>query len=150
MLLPIFNSRVSCEAETVSRRLPPFSMMPVTRPTSSINPVNMGKDYHLGVGRSLNMKYYAMVEIDITDQSWISDYVKNVTPMLERHGGRYLPRTSKIERMERDREPPQVVVLVEFPSKDAAERFYASDEYRPYLQSRKAGGKNEFLLFAGE
>ncbi len=96
------------------------------------------------------MKYYAMVEIDITDQSWISDYVKNVTPMLERHGGRYLARTSKIERVEGDRKSPQVVVLVEFPSKEAAERFYGSDEYRPYLQSRKAGGKNEFLLFAGE
>ncbi|HZU41298.1 MAG TPA: DUF1330 domain-containing protein [Terriglobales bacterium] len=96
------------------------------------------------------MKYYAMVEIDITDQSWIADYVKNVTPMLERHGGRYLARTSKIERVEGDRKSPQVVVLVEFPSKEAAERFYGSDEYRPYLQSRKAGGKNEFLLFAGE
>ena len=96
------------------------------------------------------MKYYAMVEIDITDQSWVADYVKNVTPMLERHGGRYLARTSKIERMEGDRKLPQVVVLVEFPSKEAAERFYGSDEYRPYLQSRKAGGKNEFLLFAGE
>ena len=33
------------------------------------------------------MRYYAIVEIDITDQSWVADYVKNVTPMLERHGG---------------------------------------------------------------
>lgn len=96
------------------------------------------------------MRYYAIVEIDITDQSWVADYVKNVTPMLERHGGRYLARTSKIERMEGDRKPPQVVVLVEFPSKAAAESFYQSEEYRPYLQRRKAGGKNEFLLFAGE
>ena len=96
------------------------------------------------------MRYYAIVEIDITDQSWVADYVKNVTPMLERHGGRYLARTSKIERIEGDRKLPQVVVLVEFPSKEAAERFYGSGEYRPYLELRKAGGKNEFLLFAGE
>ena len=96
------------------------------------------------------MKYYAIAEIDVTDQSWVSDYVKNVTPMLERYGGRYLARTSKIEKLEGDRKRPQIIVLVEFPSKEAAERFYQCDEYRPYLQSRKAGGKNEFVLVAGE
>jgi|SRR5579864_928278 len=96
------------------------------------------------------MNYYAIVEIDITDQAWVADYVKNVTPMLERHGGRYLARTSKIEKLEGERKRPQIVVLVEFPSKDAAERFYQCEEYRPYLQSRKAGAKNEFLLIAGE
>lgn len=96
------------------------------------------------------MKYYGMVEIDITDQSWVADYVKNVTPMLERHGGRYLARTSKIERIEGTRKPPQIMVLVEFPSKEAAERFYGSDEYRPFLQKRKAGANNQFMLIAGE
>ena len=25
------------------------------------------------------MKYYAVAEIDITDQNWVRDYVKNVT-----------------------------------------------------------------------
>lgn len=96
------------------------------------------------------MKYYAIAEIDIVDQGWVADYVKNVTPMLERYGGRYLARTSKIDKLEGDRKPPQLVVLVEFPSKEAAERFYQSEEYRPYLQARKAGGKNEFILVAGE
>ncbi len=96
------------------------------------------------------MRYYGIVQIDITDQSWVGDYVKNVTPMLERFGGRYLARTSNIERVEGDGKPPQVVVLVEFPSKEAAQRFYQSEEYRPYLQRRKAGGKNDFLLIAGE
>ena len=39
------------------------------------------------------MKYYAVAEIDIADLSWIAAYVKNVTGMVERHGGRYLART---------------------------------------------------------
>src|SRR5205807_1052687 len=34
------------------------------------------------------MKYYAVAEIDISDRSWVSAYVKNVTPMVERYGGR--------------------------------------------------------------
>ena len=96
------------------------------------------------------MKYYGLVELEIKDQSWVPDYVKNVTPMLERYGGRYLARTSKVEKVEGTGKPPQIVVLVEFPSKEAADRFYQSEEYRPYLQKRRAGGSNEFLLFAGE
>jgi uncharacterized protein (DUF1330 family) len=96
------------------------------------------------------MKYYAVAEIDITDLSWISAYVKNVTGMVERHGGRYLARTSHIEKIEGERKKPQIVVIVEWPSKEAAEALYNSDEYKPYLQMRKEGARNEFLLVAGE
>src|SRR5581483_5944631 len=45
-LLPIFNSRVSCDAATVRRRTPSRSTMSVTQPTSSIKPVNMATEYH--------------------------------------------------------------------------------------------------------
>ncbi len=96
------------------------------------------------------MKYYAVAEIDIADLSWIAAYVKNVTGMVERHGGRYLARTSRIEKLEGQRKKPQILVIVEWPSKEAAEAFYNSDEYKPYLQMRKEGARNEFLLVAGE
>ena len=55
-----------------------------------------------------------------------------------------------IEKIEVQRKKPQIVVIVEWPSKEAAEAFYSSDEYKPYLQSRKEGARNEFLLVAGE
>ena len=96
------------------------------------------------------MKYYAIAEIDITDQSWLPAYIQNVTGLVERHGGRYLARTSKIDKVEGQRKVPQVIVLVEWPSKEAAEAFYQCEEYRPYRQSRLDGAKNEFLLVAGE
>ncbi len=76
--------------------------------------------------------------------------MKNVTGMVERYGGRYLARTSQIEELEGERKTPQVLVIVEWPSKDAAEAFYGSAEYKPYLQSRKDGARNEFVLVAGE
>ena len=43
------------------------------------------------------MKYYSVAEIEITDQSWVPAYVKNVTGLVEQRGGRYLARTSRIE-----------------------------------------------------
>ncbi len=96
------------------------------------------------------MKYYAVVEIEITDRSWVAAYVQDVTRLVEQHGGRYLVRTSKIEKIEGQRKLPQVLVIVEWPSQEAAKDFYESDEYRPYRQSRIAGASNEFLLAAGE
>ncbi len=96
------------------------------------------------------MRYYAVAEIDVTDPSWIRDYVANVTGMVERRGGRYLSRTGRIEKIEGERTAPQAIVLIEWPSKEVADEFYESEEYRPYREARRQGAGNEFLLVAGE
>jgi uncharacterized protein (DUF1330 family) len=96
------------------------------------------------------MKYYAVAELDITDRSWVPDYVKNVTKMVEAWGGRYLARTSNAEKLEGERQPPQIFLIVEWPSREAAEAFYESEEYRPYRQRRQEGGRNELVLVPGE
>ena len=96
------------------------------------------------------MKYYSVAELEITDQSWLPAYVKNVTTMVEQAGGRYLARTSKIDKVEGERKAPQIFLIIEWPSKDTAEAFYESAEYRPYRESRIKGARNEFLLVAGE
>ena len=96
------------------------------------------------------MKYYLVAEIEITDQSWVPEYIKNATRMVERRGGKYLSRTPKVERIEGERKPTGIFVIVEWPSKEAAVAFYESEEYRPYRQKRIAGARNEFFLVAGE
>lgn len=96
------------------------------------------------------MKYYAVAEIEITDRSWVQNYVQSVTKMVEAHGGRYLARTSSVERMEGERKLPQVFLIIEWPSREAALAFYESEEYRPYRQSRLDGARNEFVLVPGE
>jgi len=96
------------------------------------------------------LKYYMIGEVETTDQSWVPDYVANVTGMVERFGGRYLARTPKAEMVEGERKLSGIIVVVEWLSKEAAVAFYESEEYRPYRQKRLAGAKNEFLLVAGE
>lgn len=96
------------------------------------------------------MKHYVIVEIDITDPSWIPDYAQHVTRMIEQHGGRYLARTPNLEKLEGKRERPQMCVLIEWPSKESAVAFYNSADYKPYLERRLAGAKSELMLVAGE
>ena len=69
------------------------------------------------------MKYYSVAEIDVVDQSWVPAYVANVTRLVERAGGRYLARTSKVERIEGERPRPQIALIIEWPSREAAVAF---------------------------
>lgn len=96
------------------------------------------------------MKFYTIAELEITDRAWIADYVQNVTKMVEERGGRYLARTSRVEKLEGERARPQLVLLLEWPSKELADAFYDSEEYRPYRERRLAGSRSELLLVPGE
>ncbi|WP_019141639.1 DUF1330 domain-containing protein [Noviherbaspirillum massiliense] len=96
------------------------------------------------------MKYYSVAEVDITDKSWVPAYVQNVTRLVEQHGGRYLARTSNIEKIEGERKAPGIFLIIEWPSRIAAMAFYESEEYRPYRDSRMQGARNDFALIAGE
>ncbi|MFA5940188.1 MAG: DUF1330 domain-containing protein [Sinimarinibacterium sp.] len=96
------------------------------------------------------MKYYSVAELNVTDRAWVKAYVARVTPMVERHGGRYLARTPNVEVLEGDPARPQVFLIIEWPSRDAAQAFYESEEYRPFRDARIAGSQGRFVLVAGE
>ncbi|MBI3886472.1 MAG: DUF1330 domain-containing protein [Opitutae bacterium] len=96
------------------------------------------------------MKYYAVVQLDILDRQWVGDYVTNVTALVAQHGGRYLARSTAAEIIEGGRKPPEVFVIVEWPSKAAAVDFYHSEAYRPYREARLQGARCDFALVAGE
>lgn len=104
----------------------------------------------IGLKGAIDLKFYAVAEIEITDPCWVEAYVSNVTGMVEKRGGRFLARTGQIDKREGDRPPPQVYLIIEWPSKVAADEFYASEEYRPYLEARQSGSTGEFFLVAGE
>lgn len=96
------------------------------------------------------MKYYCIAEIEITDRDWIPDYVANVTKMVEAAGGRYLARTAQVEKIEGEGDTPLFMLVMEWPSREAAIDFYESAAYRPYRTARQGGSTSNFFLVAGE
>jgi len=96
------------------------------------------------------MKHYSIAEFEITDPAWVADYVAKVTPMVERHGGRYLARTARAELIEGRRTPLPFHMIIAWDSREDADRFYESEEYRPYREARQAGSQGEFVMVAGE
>ena len=96
------------------------------------------------------MKHYLIAEIHIHDPSWVPNYLVGVTRLVHKHGGEFLARSPTVEQLEGDGEPPDVVALIAFPSREAAVGFYTSDDYRPYRDSRHNGSSGGMVLVAGE
>lgn len=96
------------------------------------------------------MTFYSFISVTPTTEEWVADYVKNASPLVGKHGGKYLSRTTSHERIEGEGEPVGLRVLLEWPTKEAAENFMKDPEYAPYLKARTDGAKNEHILFEGK
>jgi len=96
------------------------------------------------------MKYYAVAEVNVTNLHWVGSYLAHVTQVVERHGGKYLARTSSIDQVEGTGSVHQTAVILEFPSREAAYGFYNSPKYTPLREARKAGFFGKLYFVAGE
>lgn len=96
------------------------------------------------------MTYYAVAKVTVNDDNWVAAYLQAVTPLVHKHGGKYLARTPNIDQLEGPNAAPDVFVIIEWPSKESAEAFYRDPAYKPHLENRLAGSNSEFTLVAGE
>ena len=69
-----------------------------------------------------------IVDVDVKNPQAYEAYKQAAAASIAQYGGRYLVRGGKHEVLEGAWRPTHLVVL-EFPTVDAAKRWYASDEY---------------------
>lgn len=96
------------------------------------------------------MKYYIVAEVNVTDARWVPEYLTKVNRIVESYGGKYLARTPQLTLVEGDARPHQTAIIMEFPSKEAAEGFYYSEEYKPQRKARQKGSFGKLYFVAGE
>lgn len=94
------------------------------------------------------MPAYLIARIDVHDPAGFEDYRIRVAPVVEAHGGRYVVRTDQLESLEGAAMQGRLVML-EFPSMDAARRFYRSADYAPLLQKRLDSAASDIVLVEG-
>ena len=94
------------------------------------------------------MPAYILAEIEVTDPARYEEYKVLAPPAIARYGGRYLVRGGETAVLEGDWQPGRVVVL-EFPTLEAARRFYDSPEYRAARDKRKNAAKMNMIAVAG-
>lgn len=90
------------------------------------------------------MTVFLIADIKVTDGGWVPDYAANVHKLVEKHGGKYLSRSGKIETVEGADKDSSLIALIEFPSRSALSAFAGDPEYAPYGKARQAGSISNF------
>lgn len=96
------------------------------------------------------MAYYSVLDVTPTSDDWIPGYLPIANARVAAHGGRYLARTASHEQLEGDAQHAALRIIIEWPSKQAAQAFMADTEYAPHLQARLNGSHGHHYLVEGK
>ena len=94
------------------------------------------------------MKGYVLVNVAIRDAERYKDYIQAATPTVAAHGGRYVARGGRAEKLEGD-VPVNRIVVLEFPSYAQARGWYDSAEYQAALAIRQSCSTGTIILVEG-
>ena len=93
-------------------------------------------------------KGYVLAEISVTNPEPYKAYVAAVTPLVAEFGGRYLVRGGPAEG--REGAPPEGrIVVLEFPSVEAARAFNDSPEYAAVARLRRENAVSRLMIVEG-
>jgi uncharacterized protein (DUF1330 family) len=88
---------------------------------------------------------YVLVQVDVTNAEQYAGYVKVAPDIVAKYGGRYLARGGRTATLEGPPAKSRVVVL-EFPSFEAAEQFYHSPEYTAAKKIRAGAAAAQWIV----
>ena len=94
------------------------------------------------------MAAYIIVDVDVKDAKAFEPYKQPTAASIAQYGGRFIVRSSEYEVLEGKWRPTRLVVL-EFPTVDAAKRWYESPEYRKVLPIRLQHAVSNMILVDG-
>ena len=93
--------------------------------------------------------YYLMGDVDIHNMDEYKIYMENTKSIIESYGGEYLVRGGDIDVKDNQLWKPTRMVLVRFPDKESADKFYQSDEYKPFREIRHKNANSTIFLVEG-
>ena len=94
------------------------------------------------------MAAYLLAEIEITNPEGYKEYTKAVPATIEKYGGRFVHRGGPTAVLEGEW-PERRRVLIEFPTVEAARKWWDSPEYAKPKEMRRANSEGRLLLFEG-
>ena len=86
------------------------------------------------------MPVYVVNAYDIHDPERFREYPLRVAPLLVKHGAKLLAMDTNVTALEG--KPKTMNAIVEFPSEDAAHKFYDDPEYQSFIHLRHNSTSN--------
>ena len=94
------------------------------------------------------MKIYVIGNLEITDMDPFMIYSKRVRELVAACGARFLVRGGDHYPIEGDWQTHRLIVI-EFPSREIYDRFYASQDYQDIIPIRRAGARGSLVVVEG-
>ena len=94
------------------------------------------------------MSAYLVAQLKVNDPKTYARYRDQVTPLVDRFGGRFRIRGGQAEVLEGDWQTERLVVI-EFQSRAAARLFYDSPEYQEILRLRQEAADGAVAIVEG-
>jgi len=94
------------------------------------------------------MKAYVIAAETVTDQATFEEYRRVVAATLEAFEGKFIVRGGEISVLEGQWPHPRLVVI-EFPSRAAAEGWYASPAYQQIIELRLKSSVGNLVIADG-
>lgn len=94
------------------------------------------------------MTAYVISDIEVLDAAAYPEYVALSPPTVAAHGGRFLARAGRTEKLEGDWLPTRLVIL-EFPNVERAKEWLNSAEYAPIKALRHKAARTNMVVIEG-
>jgi uncharacterized protein (DUF1330 family) len=94
------------------------------------------------------MATYVIVEVEVHDPVQYEDYKKLTPPSLVPFQGKFVVRGGSAEALEGSPDPQRIVVL-EFPTRELARKWWSSNEYAPAKALRQRISTTRMILVDG-
>ena len=94
------------------------------------------------------MPAYVIAVVDVNDPERYRDYTARTPDSIARHGGRWVVRGGSTRVLEGDWDPGRIVVI-EFPSVEAALAWFESDDYQELAAIRRDASTARILVAEG-
>jgi uncharacterized protein (DUF1330 family) len=95
------------------------------------------------------MTAYLIVDTKITNPQAFEEYKLRAKPIAEKFGGIYRARGGAMDVRETQLWSPSRMVLIEFPTMEAAQAFVDSKEYAPVMLLRQDNAQCTLFLLEG-
>jgi uncharacterized protein (DUF1330 family) len=94
------------------------------------------------------VKAYVIAAETIKDQAMFDEYRKEVVPTVSQFGGQFIARGGNLTVLEGEWPHPRLVII-EFPSRAAAEGWYRSPEYQKVISLRHKSSVGNLVVADG-
>ncbi|HEX7927864.1 MAG TPA: DUF1330 domain-containing protein [bacterium] len=94
------------------------------------------------------MAAYVIVNLTVKDPEAYKEYIAKAPAYIKKHGGEYLVRGGAITVEEGNWKPNRLVIL-KYPSADAAKKMFADPEYAPLKKLRQSVTTGEIVIVEG-